>query len=469
MARHHSAASLHQAAGLAALVLILSTAWPTEVLAGQDAAGAATRRGRRSRDARARRVVTRGEVEALRDEIAELRAAVDHLRRELTTVRTAGPTAGPQPPPEAQPPAIPVEMLKTQVAEHAQTKVESSSRLPVKLSGTIQSTTFVNSGDANWLENPNLLGASRRVVHLTARQSRIGIAPATLSLGKWQAGGTIVFDFSGVCRVSDGHRHGAAAAALRVRTDRTHAPRFSSARITRSWLRAIRHHLRRLPSRSSSDRAISICASRRPDSSSACGEVRVAGGIVAPIAGDHAGLRFEAAGAVPANARRPALEGRAEFHAGDRDSGRRFTAGVATQYGWRHSVSNLTPSWAVAWTPTSRPAALARPVSSSSPIAPVRSARRSRRPRGRRAAGPRAGSRSRRAPGSPRDSAWIVRTSPAALCWRSPRTGAPSRNLIFDVTPEVAFSVEHRWLRTSYAVLPVRSTQHVNGVLAIRF
>jgi hypothetical protein len=37
------------------------------------------------------------------------------------------------------------------------------------------------------------------------------------------------------------------------------------------------------------------------------------------------------------------------------------------------------------------------------------------------------------------------------------------------VTPEVAFSVEHRWLRTSYAVLPVRSTQHVNGVLAIRF
>ena len=109
------------------------------------------------------------EVAAMRAELARLYEEVDALRASVTEMRAAmglatqgQPPAHPAP---AQPPQVTpetVDVLRAQIEEQAQTKVESSSRLPVKISGTILSNTFVNSAGANWLENPNLAGTSAR-------------------------------------------------------------------------------------------------------------------------------------------------------------------------------------------------------------------------------------------------------------------------------------------------------------------
>ena len=47
-------------------------------------------------------------------------------------------------------------MVQSQVAELAQTKVESNSKMSVKIFGTILSDTFYNSGDTNWADNPSI-------------------------------------------------------------------------------------------------------------------------------------------------------------------------------------------------------------------------------------------------------------------------------------------------------------------------
>jgi hypothetical protein len=42
--------------------------------------------------------------------------------------------------------------------------------------------------------------------------------------------------------------------------------------------------------------------------------------------------------------------------------------------------------------------------------------------------------------------------------------------VIFDITPEVATSLEYRWLETRLGMLPTsRENHHVNAVLAVRF
>ena len=46
-----------------------------------------------------------------------------------------------------------VSMLQSQVAEQAQTKVESNSKMPVKVFGTILSTTFFNSRAVDWADD----------------------------------------------------------------------------------------------------------------------------------------------------------------------------------------------------------------------------------------------------------------------------------------------------------------------------
>ena len=46
-------------------------------------------------------------------------------------------------------PGVPIPLIQAQVEELVQTKVESNSRMPVRLFGTILSNTSYNSGEAN--------------------------------------------------------------------------------------------------------------------------------------------------------------------------------------------------------------------------------------------------------------------------------------------------------------------------------
>src|SRR3954462_10174169 len=79
------------------------------------------------------------EVATLRGEIAELKAALADVQRALGVSTPAQAT---RVTPEM------IDVLKTQIEEQAQAKVEAASRLPVKLFGTILTNTYVNSSDA---------------------------------------------------------------------------------------------------------------------------------------------------------------------------------------------------------------------------------------------------------------------------------------------------------------------------------
>ena len=146
------------------------------------------------------------ELTSLRNEVASLRAAIGELGA------ASGPSAQLPAPqtvaPDVQPPISQVtpemlDVLKSQIEEHAQSKVESASRMPVKLTGTILTNTYVNSGEGNWQENPNLVGnpstesGARGSMSATARQSRIGLDVGGIAVGDWQASGTIIADFLG--------------------------------------------------------------------------------------------------------------------------------------------------------------------------------------------------------------------------------------------------------------------------------
>jgi len=135
------------------------------------------------------------ELRRLRLELDDARGELQRLRNDLEELKGAKGAATPDTLPAM------VEMLQAQVAEQAQTKVESESRLPVKLFGTIHSSTAFNSGEANWLENPNIVAApghsSTGSFNSTLRQTRLGIRTEGLALGAWQGSGAVVFDFLG--------------------------------------------------------------------------------------------------------------------------------------------------------------------------------------------------------------------------------------------------------------------------------
>ena len=146
------------------------------------------------------------DVERLRDEVDDLRRQVLDLALELRALRGVVPamvlhTSVQAPVPAPQAPAaapLPPEMLQAQIEELAQVKVEAASRFPVTLSGTIVSNTVVNSGDANWLESPNIVGtAAGGSMTSTMRQSRVGLDVHGIPVGSWEAKGALILDFFG--------------------------------------------------------------------------------------------------------------------------------------------------------------------------------------------------------------------------------------------------------------------------------
>ena len=118
-------------------------------------------------------------------------------------------------------------MLQTQVQELAQVKVESDSRLPIKVFGTILSNTFYNSDEANWLENPNIVNRFGGITgrpgsfSSTLRQSRIGLAVNGPEVGGAKASGRADRRLlRRHARVQHRSGDGPSAPALRVRPPR---------------------------------------------------------------------------------------------------------------------------------------------------------------------------------------------------------------------------------------------------------
>ncbi|MBI4456939.1 MAG: hypothetical protein HY644_13735 [Acidobacteria bacterium] len=163
------------------------------------------------------------EVAALRFEVQRLRKELDALRDEVhyhnspsgdgqsviypeqARARTpSSPATSSTTVEQVQEPSVneAVPLLVAQVAEQAQTKVESNSRLPVKIFGTLVSNTFFNTGEASWIDNPDIVLPRKSSLppgsfSSTLRQSRIGAIVDGPLIGPMKASGFVTVDFYG--------------------------------------------------------------------------------------------------------------------------------------------------------------------------------------------------------------------------------------------------------------------------------
>ncbi len=413
-----------------------------------------------------------GSEEILR-ELASLRAEVGQLRRELDALKGGGPAprAVDQPAVDTQ-----LELLKTQVSELAQTKVESTSRFPLKVFGTIHTHAFFNTDNPNWLDIPNLAGpsvADSGTFSATLRQTRIGFTADGPTIGSLRTSGVVALDFfGGIPGFATGQVMGLPrllVAFARVQGDQTAvqvgqdhmllAPRdptslsgFAFPLLFRSgnlYLRA--PHVR-------VEHSFSPMA-------------RIAGGIIAPIAGDVAGedYRFVPPALGGERSQRPAFQARLEFGASDAEAPRRANVGLGGHYGWERRPAGLVESWgtAVDFGVRRDVIGFAGEFFVGSNIDMFGGALGL----DARAAGGWAELQltpSERVSFNAGGGMDEIRDGQRVLLPRR-RNRSAYGNVVFSLTPEVQASFEYRWLGTMVGLASERKNHHVDWVLAYKF
>ena len=283
------------------------------------------------------RVAAQTTQEDVLRELTALRAEVRQLREELDALKAREPSG---------------EIVQAQLAELAQTKVQSTTRFPLKIFGTIHAHAFSNGDTPNWLDIPNLVTppvASPGTFSMALRQSRIGFAADGPTLGTVRTSGIVALDFfggipgfqtgqvMGLPRLLVGYiRFDGKRAAAEIGQDHTLlAPRdptslagFSFPLLFRSGNLYLRAPQARLEY-------------------SVAPLLRVAGGIMAPIGGDLVDLdyRFVPPALGGERSRRPAFQARIEFGTADPEATRRASIGAAGHYGWERRANGLVNGW----------------------------------------------------------------------------------------------------------------------------
>ena len=311
--------------------------------------------------------VLRAEVEQLRAELQELRALVAGDRtvgRQLRREGVRGPSeeqatdpASTAPVQQAVDPQASLEILRTQVAEMAEIKVESASRMPIKISGTIHTNVFANSAAPNWLDSPNIVSVPPADGHegsfsATLRQTRVGATIDGPTLNGVRANGTLVMDFfGGIPGFATGQvmglprllvafaRFEGRRTAVEVGQDQmilapvdpTSLASFAFPALFRSGNLYLRTPQARIEHTFGS-------------------HLKVVGGIVAPIGGDVPGedYRFVPQAFGGERSRRPGVQARVAASGGDRETSRYADVGVSGHYGWERRSAGLTESFASA-------------------------------------------------------------------------------------------------------------------------
>jgi hypothetical protein len=373
-------------------------------------------------------------------------------------------------------------MLQAQVAEHAQTKVESNSKMPVRIFGTIVFNSFFNSGEANWLENPNTVGAPPAgglpsgSFSATMRQSRVGAIIEGPQVGSMRTSGFLAVDFfGGMTNFQTGQVMGLPRLLygyMRLENGRTAievgqdhmilAPRNPTSLAAMSFPDLYR----------SGNLYLRVPQARIEHSFAAgkSGEFLAVGGIVAPIAGDFSGnYTFVAPNLAGERSRHPAVQGRLAWRARPRSGDRGFELGFSGHYGNEEYVGGAISSWAAAvdldasagrfgfggeWYVGKNIDAfggsLGQLAKSTGGFV-----------EGRFRATPRLEFNG----GVGRDRLFDMSLFPAALEGNS----GIYANTIFRWTPEFASSLEYRWLSTDPVQNAIRQNNHVNFVLTYSF
>jgi hypothetical protein len=443
------------------------------------------------------------EMRAMREEMAHMRQELDALKEEVRRLKggepaavaaVAAPSQERYAPPaagvssaeavEEQPsPAEALSLLQAQVAEHAQTKVESNSKLPVKIFGTIVANTFFNTGEANWIDSPNIAlpppGSSlpSGSFSMTLRQSRFGAIIDGPAIGSWKSSGLIAVDFfGGVPNFPTGQVMGlprllyafarleGARTAIEVGQDHMIlAPRNPTSLAAMSFPDLYR----------SGNLYLRVPQARveRSFATGTAGEVHAVVGILAPVAGDFAASSFVF---VPPNlagerSRMPAFQGRLAWRARPQSVDRGLEFGASGHYGREKYATGGIPSWAAALDLDAQVGrvglggewyvgknldafggSLGQLAKSAGGFVEGRL---------------RATSRLEFNTGVGRDRLFDLNFYPAALAGN---TGVYA-NTIFRWTPEFASSFEYRWLSTMPRQGEARRNNHLNFVLAYSF
>jgi hypothetical protein len=409
--------------------------------------------------------------EELLKQLAELRAEVRQLRADLDALR---PPATPLDPDTTQ---ASLELLQTQVAELAQVKVESTSRMAVKLFGTIHTSLFANTANPNWLDSPNIVNPAAAdgrdgTFSASLRQTRVGITVDGPTLGPARTSGAFAIDFfGGIPGFVTGQVMGLPrllVAFARVETDRT-------------AVEIGQDHMMLAPLDPTSLAAFAFPALFRSGNlylrtpqvrvERALGPFRLMGGIVAPIAGDVPGedYRFVPAAFSGERSRRPAAQARFAFGRGELDAPRQLNVGVSTHVGWEAEGAGLEDTTATAVDFTVR-----RDIIGAAGEVFV----------GRNidAFGGATGVDGLRTRGGwaevrvyPSNVVTLVagggvdslRRQPASVPRR--RNRSAYGNVIFSLTPEVQASFEYRWLATLPGSGSERRNHHFDWALAYKF
>lgn len=455
--------------------------------------------------------VTRDDLEAVVAEVARLRAEVAALRGELAEARrppaerlsTEEPgnprTAEREPPgipesenlrspepqhlrtayasafqPEQAAPAL--EMLRTQVEELAQTRVESQSKMPVRLFGAIVSNTVSNSGMANWLENPNIVDAEIPFVEpgsftSTLKQSQIGLNIGPIPVGSLTASATVVADFLGGTpafvtgtvmglprMVYAFMRLEGEQTALQVGQDHNLlAPRDPTSLAAQTFPLLFRSGNLYL-------RSPQVRVEHR------IGGLTLKGGIAAPLAADPASaFVFAPPAGLGERSRRPAFESRVDYTAGSPDAAGEFTLGVSGRYGWRQPGDGLRSAGSYAVDFNARAGRLgaageffhtddaAEFGAAAAQVGPARG-------------GWLEGRVSLTSRLSANVGAGVDRARGIVPAAGRQQNKSVFGNVIFDLAPEVAVSMEYRWLETKLGhALSPRENHHVNAAFVVRF
>lgn len=440
----------------------------------------------------------------MRAELAELRAEVARVTGpgavaapapagapgpgELPAPVTTGGTGAALPAPQAVTAGVPADLaasvavLQAVTAEQAQTKVESSSRLPVKLFGTIHAGLFTNTGEANWLDLPNLVAARAAgeptgSTSMSLRQTRLGLSLDGLVAAGARWNGLVAFDFfGGIPAFQTGPVMG--------------LPRLLYAFARGDWgqtsVEVGQDEMVLAPRNPTSLAALAFPALFRSGNlylrvpqvrveqriaTGDVGQLAVTGAVVAPISGDFTSALY--AFVPPAltgeRSRWPAAQGRLAWRRRPAGTGLAWDLGLSGHYGRERNGAGSREVSAVA-------------VDADLAIGRVGLAGEWFSGENLDAFGGALG-QARRSHGGfaeVRLTAWpgldLVAGGGTDRLPHAERSGAAlSRNLtwfgnaIYRFTPELSTSVEYRWLETRTTAGATRRNQHVDWVVAVSF
>ncbi len=166
-------------------------------------------------------------LDAMRQELKDSREELRELEHMMVELKTQLKSGSPEvaKAPEAQleahePAQETLEVLQSEQQQLAQTKVESSSRYPVKLSGIVLFNAFTTRGTADNQDLPNLAfphaaGGANGYIGATLRQTILGLEAAGPHLAGAATSADVHFDFFGGFPSTD---YGVTAGLMRLRT-----------------------------------------------------------------------------------------------------------------------------------------------------------------------------------------------------------------------------------------------------------